>query len=221
MNYTTPRDKTCPECGRAFDAVSPKQKRCPECQTRIRHEWHLAQMREWAKRHSAATHEERKCKLCGKPFISTHRRHYFCSAECQIEAKQGAKHIERTCKRCGKKFITSRGNQKYCSNECMVRFHRERCGERFKKWRAAQPRAAGAEKPNGPGKPKKTASVQQQDRSAMGKAEPWQVKVARELAITDPDARFAAAQRWTPKERKYAQRLAMRNMGWKGPLYGV
>jgi hypothetical protein len=161
-------------------------------------------------------HEERKCKLCGKPFISTHRRHYFCSAECQIEAKQGAKHVERICKWCGEKFITSRGNQKYCTHECMVNFHRERCGERFKKWRAAQPRA---EKPKGPGKPKKTASVQQQVRRAV--AEPWQVRVARELAIPDPDARFAAAQKWTPKERKYAQKLAMRGMGWRGPAYGI
>lgn len=221
MNYTTPRDKTCPDCGRTFAAYSPKQKRCPECQTRIRRERHLAQMRAWAKRHSTATHEERKCKLCWKPFISAHRRHYFCSAECQIEAKQGAKHIERTCKRCGKKFITSRLNQLYCTHDCMVRFHREGEKKRLEKWRAAHGAPPRANKPKGPKGPKKTASVQQQDRSAMGKAEPWQVKVARELAIPDPDARFAAAQKWTPKERKYAQKLAMRGMGWRGPAYGI
>jgi hypothetical protein len=52
-------------------------------------------------------------------------------------------------------------------------------------------------------------------------SESWKIRVERELAIPDPDARFAAAQKWTPKERKYAQKLAMRGMGWRGPAYGI
>lgn len=212
-NYLIPKRKTCPECGRAFDALSPKSYRCPECQTRIRRERHLAQMRAWAKRHSTAVHEERKCKLCGNPFISAHRRHYFCSAECQIEAKQGAKHIERTCKRCGKKFITSRGNQLYCSHECMVLWNRHNDGEKARAARAlnAAARKAARKIPRAKTPPKPKAPP----------PESWKIRVERELAIPDPDARFAAAQKWTPKERKYAQKLAMRGMGWRGPAYGI
>lgn len=175
-NYLIPKRKTCPECGRAFDALSPKSYRCPECQTLIRRERHLAQMRAWAKRHSTAVHEERKCKLCGK------------------------------------KFITSRGNQKYCSNECMVLWNRHNDGE---KARAARALNAAA---------RKAARKIPRAKTPKPKAPPpesWKIRVERELAIPDPDARFAAAQKWTPKERKYAQKLAMRGMGWRGPAYGI
>lgn len=233
MNYTTPRDKTCPDCGRTFAAYSPKQKRCTACQARVTREKRRAIMHNYAMRHSTATHEERKCRRCGKAFVSTHKNHHYCSTACQIEAKQGAKHVQRRCRRCGKPFITSMANQKYCTHECMVKWHRMivrntrrllREIDKMERERAVA---------------KKIASLQRHVRIEQGRAvarkdgkrttasapavkvEAWQERVARELQIPDPDARFAAAQKWTPKERKYAQKLAMRGMGWRGPAYGI
>lgn len=213
MNYTTPRDKTCPDCGRTFAAYSPKQKRCPECQRKFDRARRIEVMRAWQRAHSTATHEARECRHCGKAFVSTHKRHYYCCAACQLEEKQGAKHIERTCKRCGKKFITRRLSQIYCSHECMVLWNRHNDGE---KARAARALDAAARKAA-----RKIPRAKTPQKPKAPPPESWKIRVERELAIPDPDARFAAAQKWTPKERKYAQKLAMRGMGWKGPLYGV
>ena len=213
MNYTTPRDKTCPDCGRTFAAYSPKQKRCPECQSKHRRESHAEIMRAWQRAHSTATHEARECRHCGKAFVSTHKRHYYCCAACQLEEKQGAKHIERKCKRCGKPFVTRRLSQLYCSHECMVLWNRRNDGEKARAARAlnAAARKAARKIPRAKTPPKPKAPP----------PESWKIRVERELAIPDPDARFAAAQKWTPKERKYAQKLAMRGMGWRGPAYGI
>lgn len=223
MNYKTPIRFTCPDCRAVFMAHSPKQKRCPACQARVTREKRREITRRYAARHSTATHEERKCRRCGNAFVSTHKNHHYCSTACRIEAKQGAKHVERRCRRCDNPFVTRRANQKYCTHDCMVRWHRER--------------AAGA--PTARKRQKKIASLQRQARIEQGRAvarkdgkrttarapavkvEAWQERVARELQIPDPDARFAAARKWTPKERKYAQKLAMRGMGWRGPAYGI
>jgi len=249
MNYKTPIRFTCPDCGAVFMAHSPKQKRCPACQARVTREKRREIVRRYAARHSTATHEQRHCRRCCKAFVSTHKNHHYCSTACQIEAKQGAKHVERRCRRCGKPFVTRRANQKYCTHDCMVRWHRERIvgiEDWDKKAQAAflmepitgdpcklfpqLPRRAiarlqrQARIEQGRAVAKKTASVQQQARAKAPpkpKAEPWQERVARELQIPDPDARFAAARKWTPKERKYAQKLAMRGMGWRGPAYGI
>ena len=213
MNYTTPRDKTCQDCGRTFAAYSPKQKRCPECQSKHHRERRAEIMRAWQMAHSTATHEARECRHCGKAFVSTHKRHYYCCAACQLEEKQGAKHIERKCKRCGKPFVTRRASQFYCSHECMVLWNRHNDGEKARAARAldAAARKAARKIPRAKTPPKPKAPP----------PESWKIRVERELAIPDPDARFAAAQKWTPKERKYAQKLAMRGMVWRGPAYGI
>ena len=213
MNYTTPRDKTCPDCGRTFAAYSPKQKRCPECQSKHHRERRAEIMRAWQRAHSTATHEARECRHCGKAFVSTHKRHYYCCAACQLEEKQGAKHIERKCKRCGKPFVTRRASQFYCSHECMVLWNRHNDGE---KARAARALDAAARKAA-----RKIPRAKTPQKPKAPPPESWKIRVERELAIPDPDARFAAAQKWTPKERKYAQKLAMRGMGWRGPAYGI
>ena len=215
MNYTTPRDTTCPDCGRTFAAYSPKQKRCPECQRKHHHERRIEIMRAWYRRHSTAAHERRECRHCGKPFVSTHKRHYYCCEACQLEEKQGAKHIERTCKRCGKPFVTRRLSQLYCTHECMVLWNRHNDGEKARAARALN--AAARKAARKIAREKKHPKPKQK----APQLESWQARVERELAIPDPDARFAAAQKWTPKERKHAQKLAMRGMGWRGPAYGI
>ena len=212
-NYLIPKRKTCPDCGLTFAAYSSKQKRCPECQSKHHRERRAEIMRAWQRAHSTATHEARECRHCGKAFVSTHKRHYYCCAACQLEEKQGAKHIERKCKRCGKPFVTRRASQFYCSHECMVLWNRHNDGE---KARAARALNAAARKA--------ARKIQRAKTPPKPKAPPlesWKIRVERELAIPDPDARFAAAQKWTPKERKYAQKLAMRGMGWRGPAYGI
>ena len=220
-NYLTPKQKTCPECGRTFETISPRAYRCPECQNRISTERHRAITRKWQMRHSTATHETRECRNCGKPFRTRHNGHLYCSIECYNIAharRQGAKHVERECRHCGKKFITSRFSQYFCCHDCMARWHR--INTRNKKREARRNRPPKPQKPRKPPKQRAARAIRLPPVPKTIKPA-WQAQVERDMNIANPDARFAAAQKWTPQMRKYAQKIAMRQIGWRGPCYGL
>ena len=222
MNYTTPRDKTCPDCGRTFAAYSPKQKRCPECQRAHSIAANREKTNRWARAHATCTHEERKCDVCGRRFVPVRNAHNFCSTRCRNLAKWA----EKVAARRGAEGKTASVRQQLK----MLEEDRKRRKAELEKRRAARALDAAARKAARKiAREKKRAAAARRVPVATGNSkrptasasEPWKARVERELAIPDPDARFAAAQKWTPKERKYAQKLAMRGMGWRGPAYGI
>jgi endogenous inhibitor of DNA gyrase (YacG/DUF329 family) len=222
MNYTTPRDKTCPDCGQTFAAYSPKQKRCPECQRAHSIAANREKTNRWARAHATCTHEERKCDVCGRRFVPVRNAHNFCSTRCRNLAKWA----EKVAARRGAEGKTASVQQQLK----MLEEYRKRRKAELEKRRAARALDAAARKAARKiAREKKRAAAARRVPVATGNSkrptasasEPWKARVERELAIPDPDARFAAAQKWTPKERKYAQKLAMRGMGWRGPAYGI
>ena len=208
MNYTTPRDKTCPDCGRTFAAYSPKQKRCPECQRAHSIAANREKTNRWARAHATCTHEERKCDVCGRRFVPIRNAHNFCSTRCRNLAKWA----EKVAARRGAEGKTASVQQQLK----MLEEDRKRRKAELEKRRAARALDAAARKAA-----RKIPRAKTPPKPKAPPPESWKIRVERELAIPDPDARFAAAQKWTPKERKYAQKLAMRGMGWRGPAYGI
>ena len=217
MNYTTPRDKTCPDCGLTFAAYSPKQKRCPECQRAHSIAANREKTNRWARAHATCTHEERKCDVCGRRFVPVRNAHNFCSTRCRNLAKWA----EKVAARRGAEGKTASVQQQLK----MLEEDREKRKAELEKRRAARALDAAARKAARKiAREKKRAAAARRvpvKRPTASASEPWKARVERELAIPDPAARFAAAQKWTPKERKYAQKLAMRGMGWRGPAYGI
>ena len=208
MNYTTPRDKTCPDCGRTFAAYSPKQKRCPECQRAHSIAANREKTNRWARAHATCTHEERKCDVCGRRFVPIRNAHNFCSTRCRNLAKWA----EKVAARRGAEGKTASVQQQLK----MLEEDRKSRKAELEKRRAARALDAAARKAA-----RKIPRAKTPPKPKAPPPESWKIRVERELAIPDPDARFAAAQKWTPKERKYAQKLAMRGMGWRGPAYGI
>ena len=215
MNYTTPRDKTCPDCGQTFAAYSPKQKRCPECQRAHSIAANREKTNRWARAHATCTHEERKCDVCGRRFVPVRNAHNFCSTRCRNLAKWA----EKVAARRGAEGKTASVQQQLK----MLEEDRKRRKAELEKRRAARALDAAARKAARKiAREKKRAARRKAEEVKRPTAsESWKIRVERELAIHDPDARFAAAQKWTPKERMYAQKLAMRGMGWRGPAYGI
>ena len=212
MNYTTPRDKTCKDCGRTFAAISPKQKRCPECQTAHSIAANREKTNRWARAHATFKHEERICEVCNNRFVPVRNSHRFCSTRCHNRAKWA----EKVAARMGEDGKTASIQQQLR----IVEEEREKRKAELEKRRAARALDAAARKAARKIARERRAKAPQK-RKAQQKIESWQERVERELMIPDPDARFAAAQKWTPKERKYAQRIAMRRIGWRGPIYGI
>lgn len=58
---------------------------------------------------------KKKCKNCGKEFLTKNKQKVFCSQKCR---KSFYETVEKKCLFCGKTFSTHRKNQKYCSIKC-------------------------------------------------------------------------------------------------------
>lgn len=76
-------------------------------------EWHKSKEgRKWHKEHAEKYkelfHKEKEfvCKECGKHFITTNNKGYFCSANCRSKdrRKRGVDNIKCKCEVCGKEF---------------------------------------------------------------------------------------------------------------------
>ena len=213
MNYVKPRKKKCDACGKGFLAYSPKQLRCPPCQMKHDLTVHREYVRRWFRAHATFDHARRTCPACGKAFEPVRGDHKFCSQRCYNQARQGAKHIERTCKRCGKPFVTRRLSQKYCTHECMVLWNRHNDGE---KARAA--RKAARKERKAP--PERKAMVRVARDSKPAEMVPWERIVEADMRLERRE-RYQASLKWTPRMRAYAQKLALKEIGWKGvAVYG-
>lgn len=64
-----------------------------------------------------------KCKKCGKEFLKTKDRKYFCSKECANNMKIRETHkLKIICRNCQKEFfvIPSASFRKYCCHKCAI-----------------------------------------------------------------------------------------------------
>lgn len=203
MTRKIPFEKTCDDCGAAFMAVTDRMHRCRACQEKATHEGHLRAMRAWARRHSAAVHVRRACRECGKEFTAKTSRNFYCSPNCQLRANR-ARFWARNADRVLAKRKASRDAKKRKREE-------ERELERLERKARRALHAAASRLP-------KVRVAKKRKRAAPKDAE-WMRQVEFDLQIADPTERFEASQKWSPRQRAYAQKCALRAIDWKGAAY--
>ncbi len=65
---------------------------------------------------------EKKCKICGLPYLPTNARQRYCGTDCARRSQQ----VERECERCGETFLVWKGNiaankGRFCGVVCSAR----------------------------------------------------------------------------------------------------
>ena len=223
MNYTTPRDKTCPDCGRTFAAYSPKQKRCPKCQAAHRLSANRAKTKRWYQAHAARPHEERKCEVCGKRFVAARNTHIYCGARCARLAKwadavaarlDGGKGKAASVKEKIKAAMEDRKRRKAELEKRRAVRLLEAAARKAARKLASERRAA--EKRELARRAAERASTRQ-----PASRDELRRQVEYDLTIADATERYEASKRWTPAQRGYARTLAMKELSWRGPVVYV
>lgn len=118
---------TCGTCGAHFKKFRPNHKYC--CYECLR--VHYRHTRPYIPRETKL----KKCKLCGKEFLSNDSKRLYCSEKCyddnrgnfytRVEPRKVA------CEHCGTEFETRHGTKKYCSTLCYRKANAERIEERL------------------------------------------------------------------------------------------
>ena len=167
----------------------------------------------------------RACQDCGAVFMARSGAQKRCPA-CQREAVLACKRRnslryyyehrrkvptgEIVCACCGKKFLPRSGKQKkYCSELCANRD----AGARWRRRNGIPARRSVigdtiSDKPPAPKPPAPKPSPRD-----------WMAQVEFDLQIQDPTERYEASRAWTQRQRAYAQKLALRAIGWRGGAY--
>lgn len=220
MNYTTPHDRACAACGRTFAAYSPKQIRCPKCQAAHRLAANRAKTKRWYQAHAARPHEERKCEVCGKRFVSARNTHIYCGARCARLAKwadavaarlDGGKGKAASVKEKIKAAMEDRKRRKAeLEKRRAVRLLEAAARKAARKLARERRAARAAEKREREDSKRTTASRDELRR-----------QVEYDLTIADATERYEASKRWTPAQRGYARTLAMKELSWRGPVVYV
>lgn len=160
----------------------------------------------------------RACQDCGAVFMARSGVQKRCPA-CQREAVLACKRKsslryyyehrrkvptgEIVCAHCGRKFLPRSGKQnKYCSVICANRD----AGARWRRRNGVKARGAAA----------RVGPVEDSKRTTTMD---WMAQVEMDLRIADPGERFKASARWSAQQRAYAQKLALRALGWRGGAY--
>lgn len=168
----------------------------------------------------------RACQDCGAVFMARSGAQKRCPA-CQHEAFLACKRRnalryyyehrraeplpEIVCANCGKKFVPRSGKQKkFCSDACCNRA----AGAQWRRRKGIQPRDRRAK-----GAPAAVQGPVGPEYSKRTTARDWMAQVEMDMLIEDPGDRFKASARWSAKERAYAQKLALRALGWRGVAY--
>ena len=70
---------------------------------------------------------EKKCKNCGKVFLTNDGKRKYHSSECQLIANYQKKNPKlKTCPTCKKTFPTTSYIKKYCNESCYLEARRQR-----------------------------------------------------------------------------------------------
>ena len=158
----------------------------------------------------------RTCRDCGRAFTASAPCQKRCPA-CQraaLLARRRANALryyyahrkappDRACPHCGRTFSPRSFKQLYCSDRCT----NLAAGARWRKRNGAKPR------PTAPSRPKPESPAR------PAPARDWMRQVELDLQIVDPGERFKASARWSAKQRAYAQKLALRAIGWRGAAH--
>ena len=195
-------------------AVSPKQVRCPSCQRKHAVIANREKTNRWARAHATFKHEERICEVCDKRFVPVRNSHRFCSTHCHNVAAWAAK------------AAAARGDSASSAQEQIAALAAEREKRKAEQEKRKAERGAEKEKRKAERvfaraarkiareKPKPRA-----ERAEKPGPDDWKRQVEHDLAIADATERFEASRKWTARQRAYAQKRHLRDIGWKGPLY--
>ena len=153
------------------------------------------------------------CADCGCAFMAHDSRQKRCPP-CQRAARLACKRAsslryyyekvrkpptDRTCPWCGRTFSSNSLKRVYCSDRCTNLAASAR-------WR----RRNGI---------KSKAERHAPDPTPASAARDWMQQVECDLQIADPTERFKASRAWSARQRAYAQKLALRAIGWRGGAY--
>ena len=136
--------KTCPNCGRSFEAKNDLQKYCSlECALENRSKNFEPPKVEPPKIEPVKVEPEKVeklikvCPSCGVEFEAKRPFQKYCSHRCGgrdfYRQKSSRRELhKRTCQNCGAEFETKYGHQKFCSSKCTNAYH-------FRKFEEAHP----------------------------------------------------------------------------------
>jgi len=69
--------------------------------------------------------KKKKCKHCGKEFVTNNKKKVYCSEECYVAHQPLQRAIKKEthtciCEVCGDKFETTHHAKKYCCYDCYI-----------------------------------------------------------------------------------------------------